>query len=61
MTTVDKAIDAIAKAMHDDDHATPEAVGLPALELLREFMLQQRRTADALERIASSLEAPEAR
>lgn len=58
MNTQD-ALDAIAKAMKDDDHATPDAVGVPALALLGEFLSQQKRTADALERIAAALEAPE--
>ena len=55
----EQALAAIAEAMKTDDHATPEAVGLPALALLGEFMAQQKRTADALERIATALESPE--
>lgn len=46
-------------AMKEDDHATVEAAGLPALALLGHFLHEQKRTADALERIAAALEAPE--
>lgn len=56
---VNEAIEAIATAMKNDDHATPEAAGVPALALLGHFLHEQKRTADALERIAAALEAPE--
>lgn len=56
---VNEAIEAIATAMKEDDHAAPETVGLPALALLGHFLYEQKRTADALERIAAALEAPE--
>lgn len=59
MNAVDQAFADIQRAMREDDHAGPEAVGLPALVLLGEFLEQQKRTADALERIAAALEAPE--
>lgn len=53
------AVASIATAIKEDDHAGPERVGLPALELLETFLRNQARTADALERIAAALEAPE--
>lgn len=58
---VNEALEAIATAMKNDEHATADAVGVPALALLGEFLSQQKRTADALERIAAALEAPEAK
>lgn len=56
---VEDAIEAIATAMKEDEYATAERAGVPALALLGHFLHEQKRTADALERIAAALEAPE--
>jgi Tfp pilus assembly protein PilF len=56
----DVAFEELRKAIESDSTDAATA-GVHALYLLGEFLSQQRRTADALERIAAALEAPEAK